>query len=109
MRVESFEGLLCVMVPVPKVVDAATGEVRTDRRTGLTVYTVGVCAMRGKDSAVIQVSVPGEPVGLRLGAPVEVTDLEASPWSHEGRSGLTWRATSVTAAGAGARRTGEAG
>ena len=90
-----------MMLPEPKLVDMDTGEVRKDRRTGVTVYTVGVCAMRGRDSSVIQVSVVGEPHGLMLGAPVELVELEAAPWDRDGRSGVAWRAGAVNPANPG--------
>jgi hypothetical protein len=79
------------------VVDIETGEVRKDRVTGQTVFVVGICAMRGRDSSVIQVSVVGAPRGLRLGWPVRVVDLEAVPWERDGRSGVAWRAASIEA------------
>ena len=94
--VAAFTGFACVMLPEPKLVDIETGEVRKDRRSGQTVYVVGVCAMRGRDSSVIQVSVVGEPAGLVLGGPVQVNELEASPWDRDGRSGVAWRASAVT-------------
>src|SRR5689334_23259813 len=90
--VAAFTGFACVMLPEPKLVDMDTGEVRKDRRTGQTVFTVGVCAMRGRDSSVIQVSVVGEPAGLMLGASLELAELEATPWDRDGRSGVAWRA-----------------
>lgn len=91
----AFAGLVCVMAPEAKVADMQTGEVRKDRRSGQVVWTVGVCAMRGRDSSVIQIAVVGEPAGLSVGAPVRVVDLEAVPWERDGRSGVAWRAEAV--------------
>jgi hypothetical protein len=91
----AFAGFTCVMEPEAKLAAVETGEVRKDRRTGQTVWTVGLCAMRGRDSSVVQVAVVGEPKGLRLGATVRVVDLEATPWERDGRSGIAWRAAAV--------------
>ena len=98
MRESAFAGFMCVMAPEAKVVDTATGEVRKDRRTGATVFTVGVVAIRGRDSSVIQVAEVGEPSGVAVGTPVRVSELEASPWEHDGRSGIAWRAASIVPA-----------
>ncbi len=112
--VQAFAGFTCVMEPEQKLVDAETGEVKRDRRSGEPVWTVGVCAMRGRDSSVIQVAVVGEPKGLKLGAPVRVVGLEAIPWERDGRSGISWRAAHVVPVGdpapsGGSRPAGKAG
>ncbi len=66
--VSAFEAWLCVMLPEPRVANSDTGELRKDRETGQTMYSVGVCAIQGRNSSVIQVTVVGEPQGLTLGA-----------------------------------------
>ncbi|NLT56599.1 MAG: hypothetical protein GXX79_18955 [Actinomycetales bacterium] len=98
VKESAFAGLMCVMAPEPKLVDVKTGEVKRDQATGQTVWTVGVCALRGRDSSVIQISVVGEPRGLSVGMPLRVVDLEATPWEREGRSGIAWRAGQVLSA-----------
>ena len=98
MKESAFVGLVCVMAPEAKLVDLDTGEVKKDRRSGQAVWTVGVCAMRGRDSSVIQIAVVGEPAGLGVGMPVRVVDLEAVPWDRDGRSGIAWRATTILSA-----------
>jgi hypothetical protein len=99
VKESAFVGFLCVMAPEAKLANLVSGEVRTDRKTGGVVFTVGVVAMRGQDSSVIQVSVVGEPVCVGVGTPLRVVDLEAVPWEHDGRSGIAWRAASVTPLG----------
>jgi hypothetical protein len=94
----AFAGFMCVMAPEAKVIDMQTGEVRKDRQTGATVFTVGVVAIRGRDSSVIQVAVVGEPSGVAVGTAVRVVDLEAVPWERDGRSGVAWRAASIVPA-----------
>ena len=93
--VAAFEAWLCVMLPEPRVANPETGELRKDRETGQTMYQVGVCAIQGRNSSVIQVTVVGEPQGLSLGAAVRVVDLEATPWDRDGRSGVAWRAAAL--------------
>jgi hypothetical protein len=95
VKESAFAGFMCVMAPEAKVIDMGTGEVRKDRKTGATVFTVGVVAIRGRDSSVIQIAVVGEPSGVGVGMAVRVVDLEASPWERDGRSGIAWRAASV--------------
>ncbi|WP_443669982.1 SCO3933 family regulatory protein [Kineosporia corallincola] len=93
--VSAFEAWLCVMLPEPRVANPDTGELRKDRESGQTMYQVGVCAIQGRNSSVIQVTVVGEPQGLTLGAPVKVVDLQATPWDRDGRSGVAWRASAL--------------
>ena len=93
--VNAFTGFMCVNPPEPKVANLDTGEVRKDR-DGNTLYVVGVVAMRGRDSSVIQVTVPGEPKGLGMGTALRLHALEAVPWDREGRSGVAYRAAAVT-------------
>jgi hypothetical protein len=97
--VGAFTAWICVAGPEPRLVDAVSGEVRRDRQSGRTVYSVGLCGLRGRDSSVVQVSVVGEPVGLVVGAPVVPVGLEASPWERDGRSGVAWRAAQLRPVG----------
>lgn len=90
--------LRCVVAPEPKT-DFETGEIKKGR-DGIAVWTVGV-SVRQPDSrraSVIEISVPGEPVGIEEGAPVALVGLVALPWAQGGRNGIAYRAESVTAA-----------
>ncbi|MFI7100168.1 hypothetical protein ACIBK8_12500 [Streptomyces sp. NPDC050161] len=90
---------LCV-VPPEKRVNPETGEVRKDR-DGNVMYVVGI-AVRQRDrrrADVIEVSVPAEPRGVSEGMPVHVADLVATQWAIGDRSGVSFRASGVTAAG----------
>ena len=60
------------------------------------MFVVGVVAIRGKDSSVIQVMVAGEPVGLSVGSALVLSELEAVPWEIEGRSGVSFRAAAIS-------------
>jgi hypothetical protein len=99
---------MCVSPPEVKA-NPRTGEVRTDTATGLPVYVVGVVAIKGRDSSVIQVAVPGEPGGLVVGSALVLTGLEAVPWDVEGRSGVSFRASAVTGAEVGGATAASAG
>jgi len=92
--VSVFGGFMCVNPPEVKS-NPRTGEVRTDTASGLPVFVVGVVAIRGRDSSVIQIAVPGEPQNLIVGTAVRLVGLEAVPWDVEGRSGVSFRAGAV--------------
>lgn len=91
-------GFVCASAPEIRV-DPTTGEIRTDRESGQPLYLVGIVVkLAGTRLAyVIDVQVPGEPVGVVEGKPVRVLDLEARPWEVDGRSGMSYRASAITA------------
>jgi hypothetical protein len=95
--ISRLTGFICVSAPEERV-DPTTGEVRTDRETGQPTYVVGVvCKIVGSRAAyVLDVQLVGEPVGLVEGAPVKIVDLDARPWEVDGRSGVSYRASSIT-------------
>src|SRR5258708_7343543 len=97
--ISRLTGAICVSAPEVKA-DLETGQIRTDRASGLPVYLVGISVkLAGTRKAyVLDVAVPGEPVGITEGAPVRLFDLEAVPWAMDGRSGISYKATAITAA-----------
>ena len=94
-------GFTCTVKPQPYA-DRDTGEARTDRDSGLPLYQVGVTVRLAgtREAEVLTIQVPGEPVGLVEDEPVRVYDLTVAHWNREGRSGLTYRASAITAANA---------
>jgi hypothetical protein len=96
---------ICSELPVPRLRDRESGEVRKDR-DGRTLFSVGVCVIQERDSDVVSVTVVGEPAGLERGAPVVVRNLVASPWEQRDdrtgqlRHGVAFRAESIVPAGA---------
>lgn len=92
-----LELFLCASAPTVRA-DPATGEIRTDRISGKPIFLVGVLVKMRDDrrAYVLDVQVPGEPAGLSEGAPLVMTELQATPWERDGRSGVTYRATSIT-------------
>ncbi|KIZ17935.1 hypothetical protein SNA_11140 [Streptomyces natalensis ATCC 27448] len=90
---------LCVVPPEPRA-NPETGELRKDR-DGNPIYVVGV-AVRQADrrrADVIDISVPAEPQGIAEGMPVLVNHLVATYWQIGDRSGIAFRASTITPAG----------
>ena len=72
------------------------GVQRVDRDGVATwVVSVAVAPEEGRAS-LIEVAVPGEPLGLVLGMPVGLVGLVGSFWEIEGRAGVSFRAEKVT-------------
>ena len=86
----------------PKV-DQTTGRQKTDRTTGQELYTIQLMALDENGAEVILVTVAGAVREIGQGTPVAVVELEAIPWNTANRSGVAYRATSVTPVG-GARQ-----
>ncbi|WP_209269142.1 hypothetical protein [Streptomyces sp. 4R-3d] len=92
--------LMCVVPPEPRT-DRETGQPRTDR-DGNPVWVVGV-SVRQQESRradVIEVAIPGEPLGISEGMRVALSDLVAVAWEIDGRKGTSFRATGISAEGA---------
>ena len=80
----------------PKV-DQTTGRQKTDRNTGQELYTIQLMALDENGAEVILVTVAGAVREIAQGTPVAVVELEAIPWNtNNGRSGVAYRAMSVT-------------
>jgi hypothetical protein len=90
-------GFMCASVPQVRA-DRVTGEIRTDRATGLPQYEVFVLVgVEGeREPSVISVRVAGEPAGLEIGKPVRLFDLIERKWEMDGRTGVTYSASAVT-------------
>src|SRR5579884_4244764 len=92
---------ICASVPQVRA-DRLTGEIRTDRTSGLPQYEVFVLVsfVDEREPSVINVRVPGEPVGLEIGKPVRLFDLYERKWEVDGSSGENYTVSAITAAGA---------
>lgn len=89
----------CASLP-EVVLEYESTEPKKDRATGLPLYKVGV-TVRNEDHRkawTIDIEVPGAPVGLEEGGRVRLFDLTASPWTQEGRWGIKYRVSAITAA-----------
>ena len=98
VAVERLSNVVCASLPQVRV-DRVTGEIRTDRATGQPQYEVYIMALSEgeREPSVMQVRVPGEPVGLQVGAPVRLFDLVERKWDMDGRSGVNYTASAITA------------
>src|SRR5919205_4119321 len=88
-------GLMVARGFEPKV-DITTGRIKTDRATGQELQTIQLTAFDERGGGVITVTVAGALREIPVMTPVSVVDLEAIPWSNNGRSGVAFRAASVT-------------
>jgi hypothetical protein len=91
----------------PKV-DITTGRIKTDRATGQELQTIQLTAFDERGGEVITVTVAGAVREIPVMTPVSVVDLEAIPWNNNGRSGVAFRAASVTPVNAGRTTTNNA-
>ena len=82
-------------VSEPKV-DITTGRIKTDRTTGQELCTIQLMALDERGGEVITVTVAGAVREIPVMTPVSVVELEAIPWNNNGRSGVAFRAASVT-------------
>ncbi|PYC86613.1 hypothetical protein C7C46_05755 [Streptomyces tateyamensis] len=90
---------------VPKLVDAATGKVATDRESGATLYTVHLLETYEGTAQLIKVTVPecGVDPSLTAGAVVRPVGLVVTPWANvfngHVQQGVAYRAQSLAIAG----------
>jgi len=80
--------------PAPKV-ERETGRQRADMQTGELLFSVQVMALDDTGGDVLSVTVPGEP-RVTVGQDVRIEGLVATYWEQNGRSGVAFRAASVT-------------
>lgn len=84
----------CTRAPEQRV-NFDTGSPRVDKATGVPLWLVQVMALDESGGDVISVTVVGEPQ-VTAGHVVTVIGLVALPWSHDGRSGIAYRADAIT-------------
>jgi hypothetical protein len=97
---------LCAALPV-SVTEHGTDTVKLDAATGLPLSQVLFIALFESGPETISAKVPGNPTDLVVGQPVNVTDLVATTWAMGDRSGVSFRAASITPANAAAIRRSE--
>lgn len=91
---------LCTRIPEQRT-NFDTGAPRIDKTTGQVLWQVQLIALDATGGEVVAVTVAGEPK-VAVGQPVAVAGLVALPWSQDGRSGIAYRAETITAADTGA-------
>lgn len=80
-------------VAQPKV--DQNSEQRSDKETGLPLWSVQVCVTDHTGGEVISVVVAGEKPDLVIDGLVEVDRLVAAPWLSNGRQAISYRAVAV--------------
>lgn len=87
---------MCTKTPEPRT-DFGSGQPKIDKITGAVLFQVQLMALDADGGDVLAVTVAGEPK-VSVGQQVVVTNLVATPWSQEGRSGVAFRAEAITSA-----------
>ncbi|MGH8900053.1 MAG: hypothetical protein ACRDZ4_24220 [Egibacteraceae bacterium] len=110
LRVDTAELTFLVVAAPQPVRDFEMQQVK--REDGVALFSVRVVAMDpgSGEAEIVNVKVPGEPVGLMPGQPVMLRELTAQPWSIGDKSGVAFRAIGVEAVvAAGVRNGAKAG
>jgi hypothetical protein len=92
----SAVSFMCTKNPEPRT-DFGSGQPKIDKATGAVLYQVQLMALDADGGDVLSVTVAGQPK-VSVGQHVVVTSLVATPWSQDGRSGVAFRAESITSA-----------
>ncbi|KZS85600.1 hypothetical protein B4U45_28490 [Mycobacterium persicum] len=96
---------LCTRIPEQRT-NFDTGAPRVDKAAGQTLWQVQLIALDATGGEVLAVTVVGEPK-VTVGQPVAVAGLVALPWSQDGRSGIAYRAETLTATDPGTIKAGQ--
>ena len=75
--------------------DYGKDQQKMDRDTGRPQWVVEVLALDSERGEVIRVTVAGDEPRVRQGQPVSFTELEAIPWTNNGKSGVAYRAATI--------------
>ena len=82
--------------PPEQTLDFDTKVPKTDEN-GQILYQVPVLSVSAGTRELISVKVAGEPKGVGEFTPVKITDLVATTWSMNDRSGVSFRAAKIEA------------
>ncbi len=104
LLIDTSEVMFMVTRGVEPKVDRMTGVQKMDRLTGAELYTIELMALDNSGGEVITVTIAGPQREVPVKSPVDVVELEAIPWNTDKRSGVAYRAKSVTAQGASSRQ-----
>jgi hypothetical protein len=90
--------VMCATEPRPRIKNAVTGEVDTDRETGAPLVNVGLVVTYDGRADVITAMVPdmGVPADLRVGSVVKVTGLVYRCGDKNGRRWEMFNARALT-------------
>ncbi len=104
LRVDTSELTFLLVAPAAPVRDFDSGRAKVE--DGVPLFSVRLVAMGAGEAEIINVKVPGEPVGLVPGQPVMLHELTAQPWSIGDKSGVAFRALGIEPAPAAGVRNG---
>jgi len=74
------------------------GRQKTDRNTGEPLWSTQVMALDETGGEMLTITTAGQPPKVNVGQQVVPTELEAIPWATNGRSGVAYKAKSLTVA-----------
>ena len=80
--------------PAPKL--DASQEQRTDKATGLPTWSTQVCVTDNTGGEIINISTAGDKPQVYTGEDATVEGLIAIAWHTNGRSGIAYKATTIT-------------
>jgi hypothetical protein len=104
MRLEiRTDGVDFVVSRVPEPKSDGEGGQKADRATGALLFSTELVAMDDSGAEVIKVTTAGAAPEVSKRQMVHVVGLIAVPWAIDGRSGVAFRADSISPAKAGAR------
>lgn len=76
------------------------GRQKQDRTTGEPLWLVQVMALDDTGGEMLNVTLAGQMPRVQVGTTVSLAELEAIPWATNGKSGVAFRAKSITTVGA---------
>ncbi len=98
IKVDTHDTKFLVGGPPRPVLEFETSAPRMDAQTGRALFVVSLIALSEDGAEVMDVKVAGDPGSLIPGQQVSVQNLAATTWEIGDRSGVSFRAVSITAA-----------
>ncbi|GII95774.1 SCO3933 family regulatory protein [Sinosporangium siamense] len=93
----------CVRAPRPRLLNKETGEIKTDKASGQTLYEVTLSVEDQSDRIeLVKIGTVGEPL-ISPGDEVKPVGLVGYVWEISGRWGISYRAASLVSTSADAR------
>lgn len=87
-------GFTVTKEPMPKTEFGGTQQ-KVNKTTNRPEWVVEVLALDPEHGEVIRVTVTGEQPKVNQGQPVAFSELEAIPWTRDGKNGVAYRAFSI--------------
>jgi hypothetical protein len=95
LRVDTSQLTFLVVAAGVPVRDFESGRAKIEDGQPLFSIRMVVMDPGSGEAEIINVKVPGEPVGLIPGQPVKLHELTAQPWNIGDKSGVAFRASGV--------------